>query len=339
LKPEPFLVPPNTTAWVITDGKIGDEVHCFGIAQALGVVPERKLVEPKAPWSWFAPYGPPDLRDWPGRAGSPIAPPFPDIAIASGRRTVPYLRAVKKASGGRTFTVFSKDPYRGRKTADVVYVPEHDKLRGDNVIATLTSPHRLTAAGFAAARAHPDRRLAALPQPRAAFILGGPSGQYTFTPADAERLAAIARKVVSEGHSLLVTPSRRTPDFVTDAIRAALAEAVAQGRAFVWDGSGDNPYLAILALAEAVLITGDSVNMIGESAMSGAPIHIIETTGGHPKMTWFIDRMIAEGAARRWTGAIERFSYEPIDATPQIARGIAERYRAFLGRQLAANAH
>ena len=332
MRPELFLVPPNTTAWVITDGKIGDEVHCFGIAQALGIVPERRLVVPTAPWTWFAPYGPPTWRDWPGRRDSPIAPPFPDIAIASGRRTVPYLRTVKRASGGRTFTVFSKDPYRGRETADVVYVPEHDKLRGDNVIATLTSPHRLTAPGFAEARARPDSRLACLPGPKAGFILGGPSGQYTFTPADATRLGAIAREVVGAGYSLMVTPSRRTPDFVTAAIRLALADAEAAGKAFIWDGAGDNPYLPILALADAILITGDSVNMMGEAAMSGAPIHVIETTGGHPKMTWFIDRMIAEGAARRWQGQIERFSYQPIDATPQIARGIADRYRAFLSR-------
>lgn len=332
MKPESFLVPPNTTAWVITDGKIGDEVHCFGIAQALGLAPERRLVMPKPPWSWLAPYGPPDWRDWPSRRGSPIAPPFPDIAIASGRRTVPYLRRVKIASAGRTFTVFSKDPYRGRKTADVVYVPEHDKLRGDNVIVTLTSPHRLTAAGFAAARALPDRRLADLPVPRAAFILGGPSGRYAFSAADAAHLGNIARRVVHDGYSLMVTPSRRTPGFVVETLGAALHEAVAHGRAFLWNGEGDNPYLPILALADAILITGDSVNMIGESAMSGAPIHVIETTGGHPKMTWFIDRMIEKGAARRWKGRIEHGRYPPINATPQIASGIAQRYKAFLAK-------
>ena len=216
------LVPAGTTAWVITDGKIGDEVHCFGIAAALGLVPQRRLVAPRKPWSWLAPYGPPDWRDRPGRPGSPIAPPFPDIAIASGRRTVPYLRAVKRASGGRTFTVFSKDPYRGTDAADVIYVPEHDKLRGHNVVTTLTSPHRLTVAGFAAARADEDPRLRGLARPRVGFILGGPSGSFRFDPADAARLAEIARDVLDSGHSVIVTPSRRTPDFVLTAVRTAL---------------------------------------------------------------------------------------------------------------------
>ena len=323
------LLPPNTTCWVITDGKIGDEVHCFGIAQALGLTPERRLVAPRPPWSWLSPYGPPDWRDRPAGVNSPIAGPFPSIAIASGRRTVPYLRAVKRASANQTFTVFSKDPYRGRKTADVIYVPEHDSLRGDNVITTLTSPHRLTAEGFAAARADPDPRLRDLPHPRVGMVVGGPSGQYTFKPQDAERLATIAREMISEGRGLMITPSRRTPAFVIDVLRKAIGDATADGKAFLWDGDGANPYPAILALADAILITGDSVNMIGEAAMSGAPIHIVEATGGHPKMTRFIDRMIAVGAARRWSGSIEQFSYTPIDATPEIARAIAERYWAF----------
>ncbi len=242
---------------------------------------------------------------------------------------MPYLRAVKRLSQGRTFTVFSKDPYRGRKTADVVYVPAHDKLQGENVIRTLTSPHRLTASAFAAARSTPDPRLAGLPRCRVGMVLGGPSGQYAFKPRDASRLAGIATQALAEGFSLMVTPSRRTPASVSAAVSDAIAGAVTNGRAFFWDQTGENPYLPILALSDAIVITGDSVNMIGESAMSGAPIHIVELSGGHRKMTWFIDRMVETGAARRWQGRIERFTYEPIDATPEIARGIAERYKLF----------
>ena len=322
-------LPAGTSCWVITDGKIGDEVHCFGIAQALGLTPERRLVAPGAPWSWVAPYGPPPFRDRPTRPGSPIAPPFPDIAIASGRRTVPYLRAVKRLSGGRTFTVFSKDPYRGLTTADVVYVPAHDRLRGDNVITTLTSPHRLTAAAFAAARHEPDERLYRLPGPKVGMILGGSSGRRAVTHEDAARLAGLAESLLAQGFSPMVTPSRRTPAFVMARIAAALEQAIGDGRAFVWDGTGDNPYLPILALSDAIVVTGDSVNMMGECAMSGAPIHIVEVPDGPAKMTWFIDRLIETGAARRWAGRIERFSYAPIDATPEIARDIARRYRTF----------
>ncbi len=120
-------LPPGTTAWLITDGKIGDEVQCLGIADELGLEPQRRLIKPRPPWSWASPWGPVDPGESPSRPRSPIAPPFPDVAIAAGRRTVPYLRRVKRASGGQTFTIFVKDPYTGLGTADVIWIPEHDQ--------------------------------------------------------------------------------------------------------------------------------------------------------------------------------------------------------------------
>lgn len=77
--------------------------------------------------------------------------------IASGRRAVPYLRAIRKASKGRTFTAFLKDPRTGHDTADFIWVPDYDDLRGPNVFTTLTAPHQVTAARLAAARRSPTR--------------------------------------------------------------------------------------------------------------------------------------------------------------------------------------
>ena len=321
----PRLLPPGTTAWVLTDGKIGDEVQCFGIIDALGLAAERRLVRPRPPWSWLTPWGPIDPREAPARPASPLAPPFPDIAIAAGRRTVPYLRRVKRASGGRTFTIFVKDPYTGSKTADVIWVPEHDALRGDNVIVSLTPAHRLRPEVFAVARAAPDPRIAGLPHPRVAMVLGGKGVNHDFSDADIAELARIAGSIAAEGASLMVTPSRRTPPAAVAAIRTALAGR----RAFVWDGDGTNPYPQILAHAEAIVVTGDSVNMLGEACATGAPVHVYEPSGGHPKVTRYIDRLTEEGAVRRWAGSLERWTYAPIDSAPLTAEAIAARYHAF----------
>ena len=117
------------------------------------------------PFVWLMPRGPIDPRDGPERPNSPIRPPFPDIVIASGRRAVPYLRAVKKASNGLSFTVFLKDPRTGTGAADLIWVAEHDRLRGANVLVTTTSPHRLAPERLAQARANPPAAIAALPSP------------------------------------------------------------------------------------------------------------------------------------------------------------------------------
>src|SRR3954451_7489089 len=178
------LLPRGTTAWVLSDGKVGDEVQCFGIAEALGLSPERRLIAPRAPWRWMAPHAPVSRRDAPAQANSPIAPPFPDILFAAGRQTVPYLRRVRADSRGKTFTAFVKDPYVGADAADVIWVPEHDALRGDNVIVTTTPANRISALVEELRSTPPDPRIAVLPHPRVALVLGGNSLNHRFTPGD-----------------------------------------------------------------------------------------------------------------------------------------------------------
>jgi mitochondrial fission protein ELM1 len=249
------------------------------------------------------------------------------MAIAAGRRTVAYLRHLKRASATRTFTIFLKDPYIGCDAADLIWVPQHDRLRGANVIVTPTPAHRMSAKVLAEARQNPDRRLAALSSPRLTMILGGVSQHHRYSQANETELAAIASQAAATGFSVMVTGSRRTPPSLLAKVRAALDRSI--GAHFVWDGSGGNPYAAMLALADAILVTGDSVNMMAEAAATGAPVHIYEPDGGHRKITAYIDHLIGLGAARRWSGQFGHWAYEPIDATPLIADEIAKRYLAW----------
>jgi mitochondrial fission protein ELM1 len=315
----------------LTDGKIGDEVQCLGIAEALGLSPERRLIAPRRVYALAMPYGPIDPREAPDQPGSPLKPPFPDIAIAAGRRTVPYLRSLKHVSGGKTFTVFVKDPYWSRAAMDLIVVPEHDRLSGPNIFTALTPANRLNEAQFAAARATPDPRIAALPRPCVGLILGGDSQHHTFERADIAAIAAIARQIAEAGCSLIVTPSRRTPPLLTEALTAVFAELPkpARARVFLWTGDEPNPYAAILANADALVVTGDSVNMVGEAVATGVPVHVYEPSGGHRKITAYLDRLAGLGAIRRWRGQLEDWSYSPINATAEIAAEIARRYQAF----------
>ena len=75
-------------------------------------------------------------------------------------------------------------------------------------------------------------------------------------------------------------------------------------------------------------VTADSVNMVGEAVVTGVPVHVYEPSGGHRKISFYIDRLSELGAVRRWNGALVSWKYDPIDATPFIAREIARRYLA-----------
>ncbi|HZW47575.1 MAG TPA: mitochondrial fission ELM1 family protein [Microvirga sp.] len=308
--------------WVLSDGKAGDELQGLSVAEALGLRPEIRRVRPRAPFAWTMPWGPIDPRERPSASGSPIAPPYPDLLIASGRRAVPYLRFVKRASGGRTYTVFLKDPRTGPETADFIWSPEYDRLRGPNVLTTLTPPHRVSARRIEAARAHPDPRLASLPGPRVAVLVGGDSRHHRFTDRDTalflEHLTALARS----GAGLMITASRRTPPSLRDAVTGLAA----RHGAFFWDGTGENPYVALLGLADFIVATADSFNMIGEAAASGRPLLVFEPSGGHPKLDVYMERLKAHGIVHPFAGRLVGRPYEPLNSTPKIAAAIVRGF-------------
>jgi mitochondrial fission protein ELM1 len=316
------MLPPSTTCWVLSDGKAGDEVQCVGVAEALGLTPEIRRVAPGAPWVWAMPWGPIPPGDRPGRPKSPLTPPFPDIAIASGRRTVAYLRHLRRASRGRTFTVFLKDPRTGPGTADLIWVPEHDALRGPNVLHTLTSPHRITPQRLAEAADNLPPALAALPRPKAALLLGGDSRHYRFTSDNIARFTSQVAELAGSGVAIMATASRRSPAALVEGIRAVLA----RHGGYFWDGTGDNPYLALLATADGIVVTADSVNMVGEACATGRPVLVFEPTprpgGSTDRIRSFVSSLVSVGAVRFFQGRLESYAYESLNSTPVIAAAI-----------------
>jgi uncharacterized protein len=307
--------------WILSDGKAGDEAQCLGVAERLGLVAEIRRVAPRAPFVWAMPWGPIDPREAPGRSNSPLAPPWPDIAIASGRRTFAYLRHLKRASGGKVFTVYLKDPGTSPEAVDLVWVPQHDKLRGKNVIVTLTSPHRLSPEKLAAERVQIWREGAG---PRVGVLLGGDSQHHRFKSGNIADLTAKLMAWAAHGARLFITPSRRTPLVLAHALRD-LCEGTGD---MFWDGTGNNPYLGILAGADHFVVTADSVNMLGEAAATGKPIHLFTPSGGHTKISSFVSGLERHGAVRPLSASLETWSYEPLDATPVIAVALAKAYAA-----------
>jgi mitochondrial fission protein ELM1 len=320
---------PPAHIWVLTDGKAGDENQCLGVAEAVvaqaggGAISIRR-VAPGKPWVWLMPRGPIDPKDGPDRPESPIAPPYPDLVIASGRRAIPYLRAVRKASPA-SFSVILKDPRTGPGSADLIWVPAHDRLRGGNVLVTVTSPHRVSRAKLAQAATDPAfAMLAALPRLRATLLIGGDSRHHRFKPEDIARFADQLAQLAASGVSLMGSRSRRTPA----ALAETIAAIIARHGGWWWDGTGPNPYFALLAQADAIIATADSVNMIGEAAMTGKPILVFEPSGGHGKIQRYLEALKAVKAVHHFAGRLEGDTYPPIDSTQEIAAAILAGFAA-----------
>lgn len=315
------------TIWVVTDGKPGMENQCLGLAEALmaagNPAPLVKRIVPRFPWTvlppafWWAPLFAP------GPAGDALAPPWPDILIATGRQTVAPALAIKKASGGRTFCVQIQNPVTGRDRFDLLAIPAHDGVSGDNVIVTQGALHRVTAEKLASEAEKFAPALVHLPRPLVAVLIGGTNGQYTMTETVTRKLAAdLAGLCRRHGAGLAVTASRRTGD----ANAAILRDSLSTCPAHVWDGNGDNPYFGFLGLADAIVVTADSVSMVSEACATGKPVYVVDLDGGSAKFARFHDGLRDAGITRAFDGSLENWRYDTPDDTARVAAEVMRRY-------------
>jgi mitochondrial fission protein ELM1 len=313
--PEGRAVP---LVWVLHDGKAGMASQAMGLAEATGFPFIEKSLTVRAPWA----YLPPQLWLAPLAAvsdgGLPLRPPWPDLVIGCGRNTAAPALAIRRASGCRTIAAQIQDPRLGRGAFDLMIVPEHDGLRGPRVVTSKGALNRVTPEKLAAAQTRfPE--LAALPRPIFGVLIGGSNRSFRLT---LDRLGAIADMIAvslrETGGAAVVTPSRRTGAAGVTLLRERL-----QGlSAVVWDMTGDNPYYAYLAVADAFLVTADSVSMISEAAATGKPVHVIELDGGDAKFTRFHRAMQEAGITRPFAGRIESWRYQPLDDTARAGAAL-----------------
>jgi mitochondrial fission protein ELM1 len=274
-------------AWWITTGEAGFRTQARGLAQAVAPGAQEKTIGLGAPWS----LAPPALWRLTLMGLDPaldrLAPPWPDLVVSCGRRAAKAAIAVKRASGGRTLAVHIQNPLAPLAEFDLVIAMRHDGIDGPNVVQIDTALHDVTSDGLEAAGEAWRGRLGSLPRPLTGVLLGGSTRRHPFGAAQAADL--IARlNMVRAGGGLAITPSRRTPEDVKVALRAAFA---GDPGVYLWDEQGDNPYRGILALSDRLVATGDSVSMVSEALASGHPVAVFDLGGG-VRHARFIDNLV-----------------------------------------------
>jgi uncharacterized protein len=172
--------------------------------------------------------------------------------------------------------------------------------------------------------------LAALPRPILSVLIGGANKAYRLTLRRVGEIAeALADVLRGQGGSALVTPSRRTGA----AGIALLRDRLENLPAAIWDGRGENPYFAYLALADAFMVTADSVSMISEAAATGKPVHILDLDGGNAKFARFHAAMREAGVTRPFSGRIESWSYPLPDDTARAGAALRELVLERIGQR------
>jgi mitochondrial fission protein ELM1 len=251
--------------------------------------------------------------------------PLPELVIGCGGVAAAVGAALRR--GGRP-VVQVQHPRMDPKRFDVVVVNRHDELTGPNVVVTRTALHRATPARLAEAAREWAPRFEYLKRPLVAVLVGGSNGRFRL---DAEVAGGLASQLASmmqrDEVGVAVTPSRRTDP---GAIRM-LAEALIPLGAYVWDGTGENPYFGMLALADAIVVTMDSVSMVSEAAATSAPVMLASLPGRSRRNGLFIDCMLAEGRVREFAGRFEQWPVAPLDDTPEAAAEMCRRLGLPLG--------
>ncbi len=318
---EPIQTTPghSNQIWAVSDGHAGNRRQALALAAALDLGPaDEQILDPRIPWRWFAP------RRWPGAVrafGAEFADrSAPSLAIGCGRQAALATRLLRER-GARTVQIL--DPRLDPRHWDLVIAPEHDGLRGDNVIPLLGSLHPVDDAWLAQARTR-FAAFADLPRPRTALLLGGDSAHVRFGRMAFEVLASkLEAALARDGGSVLITLSRRTPHDLREALRHRYDETPG----VVWRGEedGHNPYPGLLGWADRIVCSPDSVNMISEACATRAPVFVFDPqrVGGRPRR--FLDALLQRGRIRAMDTVLAPFAVEPLRETARVAAEVRAR--------------
>ncbi len=289
--------------WGLLGHRAGDNAQVDALADALAGALGWPAEMKRLAWrprrlGWTPRYGrmAPSLAPRAPASRAEIAPPWPDLVLSVGWRSVPVARWIGRESGARLVHI-------GRPRAPLVAfdlvltTPQYGLPEAPNVVRldgplTRLSRERLAAAGDAW-----RARLEHLPRPWIALLVGGDAPPLRLTLAAAAELGTRANALARGlGGSLLVATGPRTGPAATDALLARLTVPM---HSHVWGEPGENPYAGYLALADAFVVTADSISMAHEASLTGRPVHLFDLPRGGAwplrAMQWLDRRLRAAG--------------------------------------------
>jgi len=346
--------PLTLNVYVISDGRAGIENQALGLTEGLKrhvadicpleILPYHiqhgpafKAASPKLQFAMKS-----RLQDY----GLP-SDKAPHIAIGCGRQAIAPLLALKKTFPD-VMTAYVQDPRIDPSRFDLIIAPEHDGLQGDNIEPMIGSPNRITDEKLIGEMLSFSNGLTELPMPRAAMLIGGNSNTHRYSEENLAHHINAAKTLLAGGLSLMITTSRRTPDFAQKAFKALAAH-----HDNIWlhsnesAGHAPNPYFAFLGGADIILVTQDSTNMLTEACATGKPVFTLAMMGKaglgkadegkFGKFQQLYDRLTSRCHVVPYAGQLpERLSgsdYEPLNETARIAAKLWDRYQAFTQTQ------
>jgi len=239
---------------------------------------------------------------------------IPDLIISCGRKSV-IPSILLKRKNKKIFSIHIQDPKVNFKNFDVIVAPEHDNLKGDNIISSKGAIHYITQSDIEKAKPYLINKVKS--QKIVSLILGGPNKYYSFSN---EELTGIFKKIktdfISDGYKAIIIPSLRTPKRIID-----LAINEFDSNNFVVNSVDKQAYLSALALATCIVVTCDSTSMISEAAASGKPIFVahMEPKKNNYRFKKFFQLFREMGITKELGEKVDNWTYNRLNEADRIA--------------------
>lgn len=317
----PSLNRADATCWALHDGAAGNRRQVLALADTLALPSTEWALTASAPARWFAPrHAPGSGRAFGTQFQRALRDAPPAIAMGCGRLAA---LATRQARAVGAFAIQILDPRIDTGHWDLVIAPEHDGLEGDNVIELRGSLNPIDPTWLAHAR-EGAAALAALPGPRTAVLIGGPTRATRFDRGALEvMLAKLELELAREGGSLIVCGSGRTPREWAPLLRSRYSGDA--HRVWMDASDGANLYAGALGWADRIVVSPDSVNMVSEACSTSLPVFVAEPARATGRVRRFLQGLEAVGRIRAQSGSLQAFECEPLQETARIAAQVRER--------------
>ena len=245
-----------------------------------------------------------------------------DIIISCGRKSVIPSIFLKKINNKKIKNIHIQDPKVNFQNFDYIISPEHDDLKGENIICSKGAIHYLTITEIEEKKNYLSDRVAK-EKKIITLILGGPTKYYSYSNQNILNIfSKISKQILNKDFQLIVIPSNRTPIKTIE-----LAKKFFSKEHLIIDRVDKNAYLSSLGVADYIIVTCDSSSMISEAALTGKPLYvaIIPPSKKDTRFQNFRKLFEKMNIIREFDGKLETWNYEKLDETKRIAYEIKNR--------------
>ena len=314
----------NKLAWCLTDGSAGMISQVRGLAEALNVNYELKVVKLNFPWNKLpVNFLPLSNMMFKNLSDFNLDSKVPDILISCGKRSIYASLFIKKKSIKRVFSIHIQNPRVNTNNFDIVVAPSHDNVVGHNVITTDLAINHITPKLLDKHAEKMKDSFGSIQKPICTVFIGGKSRNYKFDQSNVIELAKSLDKVMNNNNvQMFIVFSRRTDEFIKDYLKKKYSK-----QNIVWEGK-ENPYLALMHYSKYLICTSDSVSIISESVSAKKPVFIykLPSSKRYNRIESFLSTLVKKNYVKILTDKLEDYSNSYTNETMEVARTINESY-------------